>query len=137
MKMVNIVRHIKCNSVNNTPLHIKQLQTKGSLKMSTEKTIEATRKEDGQKFSQTFDWPETVDEAVSMWGEEDVYNLSCQAKTVRLQANMRRPSSRKTVSTYSVYKQLIDAGMSDEDSRKISQYAGNADGTESAEQNAA
>ena len=96
-----------------------------------ENTIKATRKEDGQEFSQTFDWPETVDEAISMWGADDVYNLACQAKTVRIQANLRRPGTRKTVSTYSVYKQLIDANMSDEDARKISQYTGNADGTDS------
>jgi len=95
-----------------------------------ENTIEATRREDGQKFTQTYDWPESVDEAISMWGAEDVFNLASQAKTVRLQANLRRPGTRKTVSTYSVYKSLIDANMSEEDARKISQYSGNADGSE-------
>jgi len=96
-----------------------------------ENTITAKRKEDGQEFTQTFDWPETVDEAISMWGAEEVYNLATQARTVRHQANLRRPGTRKTVSTYAVYKSLIDANMSDEDARRISQYTGKADGTDS------
>ena len=103
--------------------------------MSIENTISAKRGtgEDAPTFSQTYDWPEDLNEAVDMFGETEVLTLFLNAKTVRLQANMRRPSTRKTVPTYEVYKKLVAAGMSEEDSRKISQYTGNPDGSNSDE----
>ena len=99
-----------------------------------EKQISAkTTGDNPQEFTQTFDWPENLNEAVEMWGEDDCFSLLGNAKVVRIQANMRRPSTRKTVPTFEVYKQLIAAGMEEDKARKISQYAGNADGSNSEE----
>ncbi len=99
--------------------------------MSTTKNIEAKagRGDDAKSFVQEFDWPEDVNEAISMFGEEEVFSLYCQQKVVRLQASLRNPGNRKTTSTYSVYRKLIDRQMDDKEARLISEYQGPADGS--------
>lgn len=96
------------------------------------KNITATmgKGEDAKSFAQDFDFPETIDEAISMYSAEEVFALWSQQKVIRLQASLRNPGVRKTTSTYGVFRKLMDRGNMDEsECRLISEYQGPADGS--------
>jgi hypothetical protein len=107
------------------------ISKRSSLNMIT-RTINAKdgKGEDAKVFSQDFDFPESINEAISMYGEDEVFALWSQQKVVRLQASLRNPGARKTTSTYGVFKRLIDRGMDEAEARIISEYQGPADGSE-------
>lgn len=93
--------------------------------MQDKQIVAKQNKDDGaEEFTTSVKWPDNIDEAVELWGEEDVLSLACQQKVVRLQANLRRPADRKTVSTKEVYNKLVTGGMDEKTARDISQYAG-------------
>jgi len=97
------------------------------------KTVEivakAGKEKDAKEFRTEVEMPETIDEAISVFGEDEVYSLWKQQKVVRLQAALRNPGARKTTSTYGIYKKLIDRGFEDAEARAVSEYQGNADGS--------
>lgn len=82
-----------------------------------------------QEYSCEETWPEDFQEMVDMWGEEEVMRLAVQKKVVEIQANLRRPTERKTGNLYEIYKRLMAMDMSDENARTASGYSGNSDGS--------
>ena len=77
-----------------------------------------------EEYETSEKWPENVDEAVQLWGEDEFLALALRQKVVAVQANLRRPSDRKTISTKDAYTRMVDAGIPEDQARKISQYAG-------------
>ena len=88
--------------------------------------IKAAQGEGDKKetFETSEKWPENIDEAISIWGEDEVLRLACRQKVVAVQANLRRPADRKTMTTKDAYTRMLDSGISEADARKISQYNG-------------
>lgn len=94
-------------------------------------TITATqgKGEDKAEFSGEYEMPVDCEEMIESWGEQKVFDLAKKGEIINIQANLRRPSDRKTTSCYETYKRLLEMDMSDEDARKASQYNGNEDGS--------
>ena len=79
-------------------------------------------------FSTDIEMPESLDEAISSYGQEEVFKVWYGATIVRVQGNLRKPEGAKNTKTLDVYRKLvpmIDSGaMSDEQARHVSGYRG-------------
>lgn len=77
-----------------------------------------------EEFSTEVDMPENLAEAAEVWGEDETFNLAKRNYVINVQANLRRPSEKKTISTKEVYDKLIASGMPEAQARDISKYSG-------------
>lgn len=86
-------------------------------------TLTAKKGKDGEAINLEVDMPESLQEAISTWGEEEVFSMAKQQKVIRLQASMRRPKGGKQAED--LYNRLVGTGqLSEEQCRQISGYAG-------------
>ena len=100
-------------------------------------TATSGKGEDAKTFNQDFELPENINEAIQMYGEDEVFSYFKQQKVIRLQAQLRNPGQRKTTSTFAVFRKCMDAGMEEKEARHISDYQGPADGSTPEEAEAA
>ncbi len=89
-------------------------------------TVEIKAKKTGEEpITQEVELPESLSEAVDMWGEEEVFGLAKQQKVIRIQATMRRPAGGEKAKE--LYNRLVDTGkLGEEQCRQISGYAGSS-----------
>ena len=84
--------------------------------------------ENEKEFTAEVEMPESLSEATSSYGEEEVFKTWYQATIVRLQGNLRKPEGAKNTKTLDVYRKLvpmIDSGaMTDDQARDVSGYRG-------------
>ena len=78
------------------------------------------------EWEQEVAFPETLDEAVELWGEETLVAKACRSFRIDKQAEMRRPAGaggKKAKETYDKLQPYVASGaMTEEDVRKISGY---------------
>jgi len=81
-----------------------------------------------KEFTADVEMPETLDEAISSYGSDEVFKIWKGATIVRLQGNLRKPEGAKNTKTLDVYRKLrplIDSGaMDDTQARDVSGYRG-------------
>ena len=79
-----------------------------------------------KEWEQDVTFPETLDEAVEMWGEETLVAKANRSFRIDKQAEMRRPAGaggKKAKETYDKLQPYVASGaMTEEDVRKISGY---------------
>ena len=79
-----------------------------------------------KEWEQDVTFPETLEEAVDMWGEETLVAKACRSYRIDKQAEMRRPAGaggKKAKETYDKLQPYVASGvMTEEDIRKISGY---------------
>lgn len=79
-----------------------------------------------KEWSQEVDFPETLEEAVEMWGDDGVVAKANRSYRIDKQAEMRRPAGaggKKAKETYDKLQPYLASGaMTEEDVRKISGY---------------
>ena len=79
-----------------------------------------------KEWSQEVSFPETLEEAVDMWGDDGVVAKANRSFRIDKQAEMRRPAGaggKKAKETYDKLQPYVASGaMTEEDVRKISGY---------------
>ena len=79
-----------------------------------------------KEWEQEVSFPETLAEAVELWGEETLVAKACRSFRIDKQAEMRRPAGaggKKAKETYDKLQPYVASGaMTEEDVRKISGY---------------
>ena len=79
-----------------------------------------------KEWEQDVTFPETLEEAVDMWGEETLVAKANRSYRIDKQAEMRRPAGaggKKAKETYDKLQPYVESGaMTEEDVRKISGY---------------
>ena len=79
-----------------------------------------------KEWTQDVAFPETLEEAVEMWGDEGTVAKACRSYRIDKQAEMRRPAGaggKKAKETYDKLQPYVASGaMTEEDVRKISGY---------------
>ena len=79
-----------------------------------------------KEWEQEVAFPETLNEAVELWGEETLVAKACRSFRIDKQAEMRRPAGaggKKAKETYDKLQPYVASGaMTEEDVRKISGY---------------
>ena len=79
-----------------------------------------------KEWSQEVSFPETLEEAVEMWGDDGVVAKANRSFRIDKQAEMRRPAGaggKKAKETYDKLQPYVASGaMTEEDVRKISGY---------------
>ena len=79
-----------------------------------------------KEWEQDVTFPETLEEAVDMWGEETLVAKANRSYCIDKQAEMRRPAGaggKKAKETYDKLQPYVASGaMTEEDVRKISGY---------------
>ena len=79
-----------------------------------------------KEWEQDVTFPETLEEAVDMWGEDTLVAKANRSFRIDKQAEMRRPAGaggKKAKETYDKLQPYVSSGaMTEEDVRKISGY---------------
>ena len=79
-----------------------------------------------KEWSQEVSFPDTLEEAVDMWGDDGVVAKANRSFRIDKQAEMRRPAGaggKKAKETYDKLQPYVASGaMTEEDVRKISGY---------------
>ena len=79
-----------------------------------------------KEWTQDVEFPETLEEAVEMWGDEGTVAKACRSYRIDKQSEMRRPAGaggKKAKETYDKLQPYVASGaMTEEDVRKISGY---------------
>ncbi len=79
--------------------------------------------DDAKDFQDNYDIPETIEEAVSHYGEEEVYSCWFQQLIIRLQAGLRRPEGtggKVGAVKREIYQKMVDAGIDPSEAARIS-----------------
>ena len=79
-----------------------------------------------KEWEQEVAFPETLDEAVELWGEETLVAKACRSFRIDKQAEMRRPAGaggKKAKETYDKLQPYVASGaMTEEQIRSVSGY---------------
>ena len=79
-----------------------------------------------KEWSQEVDFPETLEEAVDMWGDDGVVAKANRSFRIDKQAEMRRPAGaggKKAKETYAKLQPYVESGaMTEQQIREISGY---------------
>ena len=79
-----------------------------------------------KEWEQEVSFPDTLDEAIEMWGEDTTLAKANRSFRIDKQAEMRRPAGaggKKAKETYDKLKPYVESeAMTEEDIRRISGY---------------
>ena len=79
-----------------------------------------------KEWTQDVSFPETLEEAVEMWGDEGVVAKACRSYRIDKQAEMRRPAGAGGKRAKETYMKLLpyveSQAMTEEQIREISGY---------------
>ena len=79
-----------------------------------------------KEWEQEVSFPDTLDEAIEMWGEDTTLAKACRSYRIDKQAEMRRPAGaggKKAKETYDKLQPYVESGaMTEEDIRRISGF---------------
>jgi hypothetical protein len=79
-----------------------------------------------KEWEQEVSFPENLDEAIEMWGEDTLVAKACRSYRIDKQAEMRRPAGaggKKAKETYDKLQPYVASGaMTEEQVRSVSGY---------------